>query len=792
MSGKKAESTNNPWRQVIADATRLLHRAFPGGSATHVGNKRQFLSDIEADKKKMNHFKKKYAMGEKRGESVIKDWYDTWVKNRTLAKASGDGTAGGAASAGDGWQTQGRQGRRAAEGQPASSTSTSTATSSSSANLMGRGGSSRGGDGLRKLGGDVNLQDDGGAAWKDLSPAADAPFVDPMGDEAPRLDVTDPVSQARGFHFCSSAEAARLRGKYAFSANPITFIIPFVDHITFNSIKDALKRETERSQGLVHPSITKASIFVKVQSTGARVQKDACLIHVDEAQPNLPPHLTSDGMLFTSPLPNVRLETRADEELQIAIVGPVCAELGLDEWWKKLVARPFPYFKEDIRKLLTSAKFKPGELRVRMSRRLMWRGEELNDARILTTLRVPKEHVDDLLARSGRHGIIVDRVRKDGDGMDQDFARVKLPSDWTAADANAKVDELPLHLKKATRGIVPTYRGYALRTTKDKEAEIVGTLLPETAAELGPALGLKTSSAWILRGVPKDASKEQLIRALYAPSMSWSGWTVRPRKTLGLPRFGKVNWVVDAAAEPPARSITFNDTDCIAIDRFIENSKTPPKAAPWYRDNKPEPEIVKVGGAWSDEEECDADGASFTLTKNDNGTKEADDFVTDDMQHDVQMDNMGDDERTAVPRPTPKAAAATPQNVPATGIARRMQAAGFRSNPYVPKAPPTATTTATVAPHSTPILDTGITEQAKSDRILDMLTAMQKENERKDALIQQLQDTIKMLNDQLTTMNAAMQQQQQQWQQQQHLSSIHAAPQAQLQLQQATEERTGQ
>ncbi len=792
MSSKKGDNAGNPWKQVLADAARLLHRAFPGGSAVHNTNKRQFLSDIEGDKKRMNHFRKKFGMNEKRGEQVIKDWYDSWVKTRTLAKANGDGAGAGAGADGDGWQTQGKQGRRAPGGQPSSSPSATLTAAPSSTSSPGRGGGVRGGDGARRLGGDVNFQDDGGAAWKDLSPAADAPFVDPMGDESPKLDVTDSVEDARGYHFCSSAEAARLRGKFAYASKAITFIIPYVDHSTFTSIRDALKRETERSQGMVHPSVTKASIFVKVHSTGARVQKEVCLIHVDEALPNLPPHLMNDGMLFTNPLPNVKLETRTDEELQIAIVGPVCAELGLDDWWKKLVARPFPYFKEDIKKLLTSTKFKPGELRVRMSRRLMWRGEELNDARILTTLRVPRESVDDLLARSGRHGIIVDKARRDGDKGDQEFARVKLPSDWTAADANAKVDELPPQLKKSTRGIVPTYRGYALRTTKDKEAEIIRALLPETAVELGPALGLQTSSTWILRGVPRDANREQIIRALSVPSTTWPGWTVRPRRTLGQPRHGKVNWVVDAASEPPSRSITFNGTDCIAIDRYIENNKTPPKAAPWFKDHKPEPEIVKIGGAWSDEDDDDADGDSFTLRKGDNEQREEDDIMADGMQTDLQTNVTDEDGQIVNTGPAPRAAPTGPLTMATTGIARRMQAAGFRANPYLPKAPPTGVApipTQPPQPAANPAVS--ITEQAKSDRILDMLTAMQKENERKDALIQQLQDTIKMLNDQLTTMNAAMQQQQQQWQQQQQQHQ-QQHQQHQQSMQQGAAEGAGQ
>ncbi len=94
------------------------------------------------------------------------------------------------------------------------------------------------------------------------------------------------------------------------------------------------------------------------------------------------------------------------------------------------------------------------------------------------------------------------------------------------------------------------------------------------------------------------------------------------------------------------------------------------------------------------------------------------------------------------------------------GVTRRMQAAGFRAAPYATQArEESATTPAPVtAAHGMTTPTTAVPAPAvdKSDRILEMLTAMQKENEKKDAMIAQLQEVIKGLNAQLESMKETM------------------------------------
>ncbi len=190
-------------------------------------------------------------------------------------------------------------------------------------------------------------------------------------------------------------------------------------------------------------------------------------------------------------------------------------------------------------------------MQARMNRTLVWRGEQMEEGKIATTVRAPADQVDDLLARSGRHGIIIDCAARGRQKQQDDYARIKLPMELTMVDALAKIDSLPPNLRKATRGIVPTARGYALRVVKEAEAEITTAVTPEVAAQLGPALGLKGSSTWAVRGVPRNATKEGIIRALNAASSRWRGWVVKPVRTLTQPRNGKLDWLVEADVDPP-------------------------------------------------------------------------------------------------------------------------------------------------------------------------------------------------------------------------------------------------
>ena len=136
----------------------------------------------------------------------------------------------------------------------------------------------------------------------------------------------------------------------------------------------------------------------------------------------------------------------------------------------------------------------------------------------------------------------------------------------------SRIDALTPELKKATRGIIPTYKGYALRVEQQAEARITAVMNPKEAEILGPAMGLAAKSQWVVKGVPHYATKAQIIHTLSQSSAGgWPGWTIRPTKTLTSAKSGTITWKVDAETEPPMKTITLNNY-LITIEAYIEKT----------------------------------------------------------------------------------------------------------------------------------------------------------------------------------------------------------------------------
>ena len=191
----------------------------------------------------------------------------------------------------------------------------------------------------------------------------------------------------------------------------------------------------------------------------------------------------------------------------------------------------------------------------------------------MAVFKIPDEQVPSVLALSGREGLVIDkrRSRIDTDDQQQDeYAKIRLPLDLNLADILSRIDALPLELKKATRGVIPTFKGYALRVVQSAEAMVTQIMNPKEAQILGPAMGLASTSQWVIKGVPHYATKSQIIHTLAQPaSASWPGWTVRPSKTMSAAKSGTTMWKVEAAQEPPMRTITLNNY-LITIEAYNE------------------------------------------------------------------------------------------------------------------------------------------------------------------------------------------------------------------------------
>ncbi len=312
-------------------------------------------------------------------------------------------------------------------------------------------------------------------------------------------------------------------------------------------------------------------------------------------------------------------------------------------------------------------------------------------------------------------------------------------------DALAKLDALPPNLRRATRGIIPTARGYALRVIKEAEADVTAVVTPEIAAQMGPALGLKGTSAWVVCGIPRNAAKEGIIRALNAPSSRWRGWTVRPLRTITEPRGGKVDWLVEADVDPPARALTVKSSasphgDCIMVKKCTEEKKVSPKAAPWYkpRQQKEMAPPPKSGALWSDIADEDDDD-DFTLS---------DQCEINNVINSNYADNRGDDDLPGGQyRSEQSEQPPIQRDARGEAVARRMRAAGFR----VPQAAVNGEAQQAGGGQQ-PTQPSG---EANS-QIIDMLNKMQEAMMSKDSLITQLQDTIRNLNAQIASMTATL------------------------------------
>ena len=169
-----------------------------------------------------------------------------------------------------------------------------------------------------------------------------------------------------------------------------------------------------------------------------------------------------------------------------------------------------------------------------------------------------------LLALSGKEGLIIDIPRKrvgeeeEGD-LANEHARIRMPPELSAQDVLKRIEALTPALRRSCRGIIPTYKGYAVRVIKQSEAEVTRILSPGEAEIQGPSLGMEINSSWVVRGIPNHVTKSQITAAFAQQNgEGWPGWLIRPRKTLHTDKVGTTAWLVDAASELPLRAMAIN------------------------------------------------------------------------------------------------------------------------------------------------------------------------------------------------------------------------------------------
>ena len=294
----------------------------------------------------------------------------------------------------------------------------------------------------------------------------------------------------------------------------------------------ALEQKRIDSDGEISAGIEATSLFVKLKN-GGRKALEVLLVHANSAMPIQPPQMQTDGMLFTSPIPELDMPIPQEVRMKIAVLAPMCNELGATEWWTKFAGKKFPFFKEDLAKLISSnsLKINEREMRVNFDRTLQWRGEALKDSRVTAYVKIPQSQDIPLLSRSGRRGLTIDRADRD-DEEDMKMARIEMPSECTLADVLRKIDALPQDLRQQLRGVVPGRRNYIVRVTKEAQPEAMRKLAPELAEAMGQSLGMTPSSTWIIKNIHRDATKAAIIAAFaQTKSMEWGGWRIIPIRT---------------------------------------------------------------------------------------------------------------------------------------------------------------------------------------------------------------------------------------------------------------------
>jgi hypothetical protein len=239
-----------------------------------------------------------------------------------------------------------------------------------------------------------------------------------------------------------------------------------------------------------------------------------------------------------------------EEEVSLTVIRKMCEQLDLKEWAnefftvtdKKVLAAA-------VQKVARGGKTDPN-LRVRLlaDRNITFHGQHHEEGKVKAIITVPKSEVRDFMNRSGEYGVIYEFTDR---GKNDAWKKINLPLDWDLGDIIKSISSLPNEVRAKVRGFVPTLRGYAVRVDPDDEALVTTVLLPELAEQLGPSLGLRPSSAWLLKNLPRRINKQGIIQMLAADGGRWRPWHVLPRFAVNDRNPRHSAWVVDAEGPPP-------------------------------------------------------------------------------------------------------------------------------------------------------------------------------------------------------------------------------------------------
>ena len=476
-----------------------------------------------------------------------------------------------------------------------------------------------------------------GSAWEDLIPAPSMPlYHSATGVQAKPVAKAEQWAGTTGFYFAGVLEAGHLFDKLIeetlLSLTLIVRAHPKHNEQLEQRVVEKLKHFAEigiHSNACIEKH--KITVISSTHQDAAEAPVECLFIHLDPDDRIIPGHILHERnfALQVQRVPNLSMEKKATTEVQITIAEPICRELGLEAWFKQINNTAAKGNLRELKNVLKGVvsgtpKWTPGDPFLRRDRTLRWRGQEIEEGRIAAGFTVPNTCVEDFLATSGNQGAIID-LRGGAEMKEFGYTKIKMPPDLGMKQVLDKIKALPQHQRKLVKGVVPSFKGYAIRVPKEAEAEMTRTLAPEAAEEQGSALGMIASAKWEIHGVPRYTTKAVVHQTFAGKGGNWTGWVIRPLKTISPPRHERAVWLVEAAEPPPMRSLTINGRDIIQIKNHVEQQKIPAKLASWYTTKvqsspsvwadflDPKPVRLDVGDRDRGKENMQVDSNSHTL-----------------------------------------------------------------------------------------------------------------------------------------------------------------------------------
>ncbi len=416
------------WKEIEGRAVEILNFACPRQSTAL---KSAFIATaLQTNVKRIKRIKNLLAKGSRvDAAQVIGDWFRLWNSDEARLKRAANTADADEAD----WAVQ-KKNKKEKEAK-ASGAEAAKANAAASLRQKKKTAPPKGEENGRD-----RKDKEGSNPWRENRLCEKCPLIDRGGDDVDMLCLDDSPCIASGWLFCTCDFALRQIPYYAESHFPVTFILP-----PYPNFKEDVMRGLEKvkadTDGVINAVIEEASVFVVDEAAhGGRRAQEVLLLQVNAANPLRPPQADHDGMLFTSTLPTLVWDAPKEVEMQLTVAAPLCKELGMEKWWDKFAAIPFPRYKDELKKLVESPKRKLPFLRVKRDRTLRWRGENIEDGCQVAWFRVPEDEVSGILAKSGKDGLLFD-VAKRGDEREE-LKKINLPSEWTLADALRKIAEL--------------------------------------------------------------------------------------------------------------------------------------------------------------------------------------------------------------------------------------------------------------------------------------------------------------------------------------------------------------